>query len=319
MGENTKIEWAEHTFNPWMGCTKVSTGDQGACEFCYAEVQTPVRAQGVKWGNHPRHRTAEATWQKPRAWNRAAAETGTRPFVFCASLADVFDNQVDPAWRRDLFDLICETPNLVWLLLTKRPQNIERLFAEAIDGNGNDLTGMADAFPPNVALMCTVVTQEEANRDVIHLVRAASQLGALFAGVSCEPLFGAIDFHNLDLGRGRHLDAFAGVESGPGGAEHFWKPLGWVISGGESGPHARASNPLHHYALRDQCAGVDVPYLFKQWGEWSPNQAAAYAHTPRHHFGPGQPVVAKIGKKVAGRELDGVVHDGRPVVDRIAA
>ncbi|GAB7542982.1 hypothetical protein CS8_026520 [Cupriavidus sp. 8B] len=119
MSESTKIEWTDATFNPWIGCTKVSP----ACDHCYAEVSTPARALRVTWGaKEDRHRTSAA----PLRWNAQHAEFfathGRRRRVFCASLADVFDNAVDPAWRVDLLQLIADTPNLDWLL-TKRIGN----------------------------------------------------------------------------------------------------------------------------------------------------------------------------------------------------
>ena len=122
MTENTKIEWATHTFNPWIGCTKVSP----ACDHCYAEAMAK-RYGWAEWGPHERKRTSEENWRKPIKWNKAAIADGTRPRVFCASLADVFDNQVPDEWREDLFKLISDTPNLDWLLLTKRPQNIRKM------------------------------------------------------------------------------------------------------------------------------------------------------------------------------------------------
>ena len=123
MGENSKIEWCDHTFNPWFGCQKVSPG----CDRCYAEAKMDHRFHKVQWGPHgERKRTSEDNWRKPRRWAKAARGTGKRPRVFCASLADVFDNQVPKEWRSDLFDLIKATPELDWLLLTKRPENIDR-------------------------------------------------------------------------------------------------------------------------------------------------------------------------------------------------
>ena len=108
MAENTKIEWADHTFNPWTGCTKVSS----ACDHCYAEGWAK-RSGHVKWGSgQPRRRTSDANWRMPLKWSREAERTGVRPRVFCASLADVFDNEVPDQWRIDLFDLIQRTPNL---------------------------------------------------------------------------------------------------------------------------------------------------------------------------------------------------------------
>jgi protein gp37 len=123
MGENSKIEWTDHTFNPWIGCQKVSPG----CDHCYAEAMMDHRYGRVQWGPHgERKRTSAANWRKPRQWAKAA--NGKRPRVFCASLADVFDNQVPGEWRSDLFDLIAATPELDWLLLTKRPENLVRMF-----------------------------------------------------------------------------------------------------------------------------------------------------------------------------------------------
>ena len=127
--ENLKIEWTDHTFNPWIGCQHVSPG----CDHCYAEAQNAFRKwNGGTWGPHaPRKRTSEENWKNPVKWNAEAREfkreLGHRPRVFCASLADVFDNQVPPEWRRDLFVLIRECRRLDWLLLTKRPQNILKL------------------------------------------------------------------------------------------------------------------------------------------------------------------------------------------------
>jgi protein gp37 len=123
MSENSKIEWTDHTFNPWEGCQKVSPG----CDHCYAETRNARFAGGtaINWGpGAPRRRTSPANWRKPPQWNKTHAEFfaahGRRQRVFCASLADVFDNAVDEQWRADLFALIRATPNLDWLLLTKR-------------------------------------------------------------------------------------------------------------------------------------------------------------------------------------------------------
>ena len=120
MGDNTKIEWAHHTFNPWVGCTKVSP----ACDNCYAEGWAK-RSGMVQWGPHAeRRRTSEGNWRQPLKWNAEAERLGVRYRVFCSSLADVFDNAVPVQWRIELMKLICETRHLDWLLLTKRPQNV---------------------------------------------------------------------------------------------------------------------------------------------------------------------------------------------------
>src|SRR5690606_29837715 len=120
MAENTKIEWAHHTFTGWEGCTKVGPG----CDHCYAEARNQ-RFHGGNWGRGaPRRRTSEANWRQPLKWNREAERLGIRYRVFCASLADVFDNEVPDSWRMDLSSLIAKTSHLDWLLLTKRIGNV---------------------------------------------------------------------------------------------------------------------------------------------------------------------------------------------------
>src|SRR5438132_7048312 len=117
MGANTKIPWAHHTFNGWIGCTAVAP----ECEHCYAEAMSKFRGW-AQWGvGKPRMRTSEENWKKPLRWNREADALGIRYRVFSSSLSDVFDTEVPAEWRNDLFELIRKTPNLDWLLLTKRP------------------------------------------------------------------------------------------------------------------------------------------------------------------------------------------------------
>lgn len=236
MGEITGIEWCDHTFNPWVGCTKISP----ACEYCYAE-RVGARL-GVVWGEL-RRRTAASTWQQPLAWDRKAARDGVRRRVFCASLADVFDNQVPPEWRADLWQVIKATPHLDWLLLTKRPQNI---------------TGMVpwDGLPSNVWLGTTVETQAEAARRIPHLLSVPAAVRFL----SCEPLLGPVDLAAVI--RTAVLDGIVAP-----GAE---MPIGWVIAGGESGPGARPSHPDWLHDLWRQCTEAGVPFFFKQWGDWGP-------------------------------------------------
>jgi protein gp37 len=174
MGADSKIEWTDHTFNPWIGCTKVSP----ACDNCYAEALMDGRYGRVRWGaGEDRSRTAPSTWKQPRKWDRDAARDGTRPFVFCASLADVFDNEVDPQWRADLFELIRETPNLVWLLLTKRIGNVLKMVAD---------------LPPNVAIGATMASQLEYDRDRMKLAEVRAKLHPAFTFGSFEPMLGLV-------------------------------------------------------------------------------------------------------------------------------
>jgi protein gp37 len=248
MGENTAIEWATHTFNPWIGCQKVGPG----CDHCYAEAMMADRYGRVEWGPHgSRQRTSPANWKKPLAWDRAAAKDGRRDRVFCASLADVFDNHpsVLPEWRTDLFNLIAKTPNLDWLLLTKRPGNI----ADMMPGGG------AEAWP-NVWLGCTVVNQAEADRDIPKLLAVPAKVRFL----SMEPLLGPVDLTRCGLNPKPTRE----------GEWQEWEPRAdWIICGGESGPKARPMHPDWARSLRDQCQAAGVPFFFKQWGEWSPGDA----------------------------------------------
>lgn len=323
MGENSAIEWCDHTFNPWIGCTKVSPG----CDVCYAE-RLAVTRLGVSWGPHgERRRTAPGTWALPLRWNRQAEREGRRFRVFCASLADVFDNQVPEEWRTDLWRLIEATPHLDWLLLTKRPQNIRPMMIAARRAIlGAEVAEEHVLWPwPNVWLGTTVENQEEAARRIPHLLRAPAAVRFL----SCEPLLGPVDL------------APWWKESPPGST--YWHPNGlhWVITGGESGPGARPMHPDWARSLRDQCAAAGVPFFFKQWGEWGQMDPArraephaiandgtlyrmtdlAYPDGPRR----GEAIRAghdkahlcstfRVGKKAAGADLDGQLHRAFPVV-----
>lgn len=272
MGEVTTISWCDHTFSPWIGCTKVSA----ACDACYAEQMMANRFHRVVWGQPgeagTRVRTSRANWGKPLTWDRKAAANGTNPFVFCASLADVFDNQVDPEWRRDLFDLIRTTPHLTWLLLTKRPQLIVRLYEEA-----HRLIPSGDPWPRNAAIGCTVVTQDEARRDIPTLLLAKRELRPTFAFVSMEPLLEPVDLTHLSTYRFRGaevLNALTGELLGIlGEAAGDLPRLDWVITGGETSQgehHARPTDPDWFRAIRDACMYRGVAYHHKQMTEGGP-------------------------------------------------
>lgn len=239
MGENTKIEWAKHTFNPWIGCTKVSPG----CDHCYAE--TFAHRFGGGWGKGaPRRLTSESNWKLPLRWNRAAEKAGRRDRVFCASLADVFDNEVPDAWRDRLFALIDCTPNLDWLLLTKRPQVALKYMNPP-------------SIMPNVWLGTSVENQPMADLRIPTLLK----IPAAKRFLSVEPLLGPVDLWssaNYQLPDGSFGSAFA-----------WGKGVNWVIVGGESGPKARPMHPAWARSIRDQCVAAGVPFFYKQWGEWA--------------------------------------------------
>lgn len=286
MAENTAIEWCDHTFNPAIGCTQVSPG----CDNCYAKTMMDDRYGRVKW-NGPPIRTSESNWKQPLAWNRKAERDGVRRKVFCASLADVFDNQWPVEWRTDLWRVIRETPDLDWLLLTKRPQNIASM-----------LPGPITTHPwpwSNVWLGTTVENQEEADRRIPHLLAVPAARRFL----SCEPLLGAINLRDISLGNGVFLDALTGGHSAMMPIDSFHDvssgkvtfpelpkrttPIDWVICGGESGPNSRPMHPDWARSLRDQCQATGVPFFFKQWGEWAP--------IPHEETLPGRPQMVRSG------------------------
>lgn len=298
MAENTQIEWCDATFNPWIGCTKISP----ACDHCYAEALMDTRHGRVTWGGD-RSRTSAGNWQQPRRWQRQAQafaqNHGRRRRVFCASLADVFDNQVPDEWRDDLWALIRDCTDLDWLLLTKRPQNI-----------GKMLPTFWDEVKGSVWLGTTVEDQQRADLNIPHLL----QHDAAVRFVSCEPLLGEIDLDAI-VTNDRLFDALIGQFAWRndetwehGGTCH---KLDWVIAGGESGPHARRTDPEWFISLRNQCAAANVPFLFKQWGDLLP-EAIGPEDARSIDFPPGHIIYHRVGKKAAGRKLHGVFHDGFP-------
>lgn len=320
MAENSNIEWTRHTFNPWIGCQKVGPG----CDHCYAEAWDARGMQGVgrRWGPHaPRTRTSASNWRSPIKWNKAAE--GTRHRVFCASLADVFDNHpsILPEWREDLWALIRATPNLDWLMLTKRPGNIAKMLPPDW-GRGY----------PNVWLGCTVVNQEEADRDVPKLLAVPAAIRFL----SMEPLLGPVDLGMIWLrrfgGKPTDLSNRLGDYVQPLRGNFTDSPkINLVIVGGESGPHARPMHPDWARSLRDQCGAAGVPFFFKQWGEWGPSSPEEAAGNPRsgwrclagHPHVPraaelypeaGAAFIERKGKAAAGRLLDGRTWDETPGV-----
>ncbi|MCA0214560.1 MAG: phage Gp37/Gp68 family protein [Proteobacteria bacterium] len=354
MAENTSIEWCDATFNPWMGCTKVSIEDTGGggCDHCYAEHETPVRVhrgQGRElWGaGAPRVRTSPANWRQPERWNAQpfcacpvcgwrgdGAVAGllcpnidcsgnlvaARRRVFCASLADVFDNEVPVQWRRDLFALISQTPNLDWLLLTKRIGNAKEMIADAVAA---ERLGGWRPLPwpwPNVWLGATVVNQKEADRDIPKLLATPAAVRFL----SMEPLLGLVTLRQVHSDV-CEIDALTGdhgvIRPLRGRSDAM---VHWVIAGGESGHGARPMHPDWARSLRNQCDAAGVAFLFKQWGEWAPNRrtmadcAATTAKPLAVPLSDATPypmaIMDRVGKKAAGRLLDGKTHDGFPEV-----
>lgn len=298
MAENSAIEWTDHTFNPWIGCTKVSDG----CKHCYAETLMDKRYGKVKWGPQgARVRTSKANWDKPRRWNEQAKKEGRRFRVFCASLADVFEEKPDQPeineWRNDLFALIDATPNLDWLLLTKRPENIKRLWP--FGWYGRDFTW------PNVWMGTSVENQETADERIPWLLK----IPAVVHFLSCEPLLGHID---LELSGANY------------GRDDLNEMVNWVIVGGESGPGARPLHPDWVRSIRDQCLEADTPFFFKQWGAWTPNHGLLNgtmekmrqfrSYDQNRYVELDGVFLNRMEKKNAGRMLDGREWNQMPQV-----
>ena len=344
MSDNTKIEWCDSTFNPWIGCTKVGPG----CDHCYAEADFDLRRHRAKWGpGNPRSRTSPGNWKKPLQWDLQHAEFfaqhGRRRRVFCASLADVFDNEVQAKWRADLFALIADTPNLDWLLLTKRIGNarsmIEQAMADLNDSDPERLWILGSDPWPNVWLGATVCNQVEADRDIPKLLAVPAAVRWL----SMEPLLGPVDLRHMNKDRETNeIDALQPwtweqeIENWRGSSETWeedfedWyngltvakakgpchNKIDWVVVGGESGTNARPMSPDWARGLRDQCAAAGGPMLFKQWGEWLPMLGQAEGvQVGKKTETPDGWVMGWAGKKHAGRLLDSKLHDGYPACE----
>lgn len=368
MSENSSIEWTDHTFNPWRGCTMVSPG----CAHCYAarEARRFPNIRGI-WGDKGTRIVAvPSAWKEPVKWNRKADfgidpgpdQALRRPRVFCASLADVFEDWqgdlrfpadiapegwVTARWdgfqlvrefedsaaaqglppatmdnaRTELFRLIEETPNLDWQLVTKRPENVMRMVP----------AHWREAFPSNVWMGTTVEDQPRADDRIWRLLCIPAKVRFL----SCEPLLGPVD---LIRTAGDPPNSGFAITDGFGRFDGEDIGIHWVIAGGESGPGARPMHPEWARSLRDQCQAAGVPFLFKQWGEWGPKEETwpdnpsvrqfddpasagkllrweTAACSDRKQIGKvtwnahdktGRVTrLEKIGKKAAGRHLDG--------------
>jgi protein gp37 len=282
MAKNSSIEWTHHTFNPWWGCVKVSP----ACKHCYAESWAKRVGLAV-WGpKSPRRFFSDAHWNEPVKWNRDATAEGQRRRVFCASMADVFEARRDLSEPRErLWALINATPELDWLLLTKRPDRILRC-----------IPWQRDSYPHNVWLGTTAENQLWLDKRTPYLLEH-HWAPVLF--LSCEPLLGALDVARYLPEAGKHA-----------------RSLDWVIAGGESGAKARPMNPTWARDLRDQVTASGAKFHFKQWGHWSPDELGVdREHRRRVEFvqKDGKPIyVVSVGKKAAGRTLDGVTWDQFP-------
>jgi len=275
--ENTNIEWCENTFNPWEGCTKVSPG----CANCYAETRNARwnGGQAPNWGKgKPRRRTSPANWRKPIQWNKVAegvafmeensTEKTPRPRIFCASLADWLDDEVPVEWLLDLLDLICRTPYLDWMLLSKRPENFTERIELALchlheqdydDENWQDvqlidteLAYMINEWtggtpPENVWIGTSVEDQKRADLRIPQVMAIPAKIRFL----SCEPLLESVDL-------GLTNDNYAPHDTRD--------MIHQVIVGGESGSGCREFQADWARHIKNQCTEADVAFFMKQMG-----------------------------------------------------
>lgn len=340
MAKNTKIEWCDHSFNPWVGCTKISPG----CDNCYAE-RWACRFGTVGWGAKAnRRKTSAQNWRQPIQWNRQAeiqfsawerfqTDNGLsddemieqhgfikprHPRVFCGSLCDVFDNAVPDEWRVELFELMSVTPHLDWLLLTKRIGNVMEMLERCAIKIESHPDWSDEGNPPYAALRDWLANWFLLRRapkniwlgaTICNQEEADRDIPKLLATpaavrfVSMEPLLGPVDLAQA-CAKCRWTDSY--------GVKCVATPryLDWVIVGGETGKYARPLHPNWIRSLRDQCQRARIPFFFKQWGEyveWDGSQSPS----PSARMDDMTPVVW-VGKKAAGRLLDGWIWNEVP-------
>jgi protein gp37 len=342
----TKISWATHTLNLWSGCTKISPG----CKFCYAEKLPPGMRRAAIWGTDAERKEArDSYWLEPLRWDALAeADPSVEIRVFIGSTMDVGEDRADLDPLRDrMVALSALTPHIAKLLLTKRPEYLQRYLTDPhlvervveagrwFEGRRKGLQG-PDEQAVRHALRCLWIgfTAEDQEHFDARIEANLATTGACHF-VSYEPALGP-----LDIAKGISAQLGQGLD--------------WVLAGGESGHHARPAHPRWFTDLRDQCKKAGIIWHFKQWGEWAPGEeveangtdwvgmyeaAAADGGVPQHtwrdapiretarrlgkgeipHDVGGDTVVLRVGKAAAGHLLDGVEHLDVPTVGAMKA
>jgi protein gp37 len=331
MADKSKIEWTEATWNPVTGCSKVSQG----CKNCYAEREWPRLSAprpnsniytGRKFTDvqtHPDRLEQPLLWKKPR-------------MIFVNSMSDLFHEDVSDGFIADVFNVMAEAKQHTFQVLTKRAERMRDFFC------GTSGMGCGGLFMPNVWLGVSVEDQATANERIPFLLDIQTHV----RWISAEPLLGPIDLTQIVGASGETWNVLdrqeaedAAIEGGCDGI------INWVVAGGESGPHARPMHPEWVRSLRDQCAAAEVPFFFKQWGEWAPRSACYHTlpdgksfadldpgatrwpctrltesggngHSLEDCDGGDDAYMQRVGKTLAGNLLDGVEHKEFPEIVR---
>lgn len=346
MSTNTSIEWTDATWNTLSGCTRISEG----CLNCYIERTPPFRMAHRKFDSpeiggstgiilHEDRLDLPLHWRNPRR-------------VFVNSLADLFHDDVPTEHIAKVFATMAQAERHTFQVLTKRPARMRSLLADGglklaeSTSDVETLFALTDAHWPlsNVWIGTSVESQKWADIRIPQLLRTEAAVRFL----SCEPLLGPIDLigdvhagHDWHTDFGQPVCLTCSTEDTTVAyfeREHRIDGIDWLIVGGESGPGARPMHPDWARKLRDQCISADVPYFFKQWGEWEATAWRGIGHgsvkTMSLNGEPARPVVQvgdpldkfghrtlmrRVGKHEAGRELDGRTWDEMPRVPEAVA
>lgn len=297
----TKIEWADKTWNPITGCTPISEG----CQNCYAKRMSKRLAGRC---GYPKDKPFAVTihrdkFEQPLHWKKPSR-------IFVCSMGDLFDDAVPFRYIHEIWDVMKKCPQHNFLILTKRPE-IMRIVLGRI--YSLERLGAAMGFWSHIWLGVTAETQQRADERIPILL----QTPAAKRFVSVEPMLGQIDLKHLQPNREVEIDCLSGTHGVISPHAGINEKLDWVICGGETGPGARPMHPDWARSLRDQCQAAGTPFFFKSWGEWvNPDQTYSPYNRPfiTHHFvknkvsrfGEKDPdMVIKMGKNRAGRLLDG--------------
>lgn len=343
MGDRTGIEWTDATWNPQVGCSRVSRG----CQHCYAETQAAGRLinvdayKGVTTNGRfngtvnllPDRLDQPVRWKRPRR-------------IFVNSMSDLFHKNVPVTWIADVFATMAYASQHTYQVLTKRPERMAELvaspeFVTLVRGRRETMgLNLAWQWPlPNVWLGTSVENQRTADERVPHLLSTPAAVRFL----SVEPLVGPVDLGIGDPHKDHESDDVHGYphprvcltcSTEDSDVEYFRRDcagevgLGWVIVGGESGKGAAPMHPDWVRSIRDECIDAGVPFLFKQWGEWTPctdRPTHRVAYGGEHYLNAPtclmshEELIRRAGKKAAGRELDGRTWDEYPTAERTPA